>query len=123
MTRNWKFSQQVQSFLDSLDGEDNYNSSPEEGEEMRNTRATVRFIVDDVIASRETLTDNKMAAIEKLVAQMPDVISHILDDRYTRDVIDAVPGYVRRTMELSRIEGSQIRSKVTNGYLSVAVHF
>ncbi len=121
MTRNLALSQLVQGFLDTLDWEDDHDSSPEEREEMTKIRETLRIIADDVIASRESLSDNKLAAIEKLVAQMPDVISHLLDDRYTRDVIHAVPGYVRRTMELSRLEGSRIPSKITNGYLREAV--
>ena len=48
------------------------------------------------------------------------LISVLLDPRYTRDVVKAVPGYVSRTMELSRIEGSRLPSKVTNVYLREA---
>jgi predicted translin family RNA/ssDNA-binding protein len=121
MTQEATLSQQVRGFLDTLDWEDDHDSSPEEREEMVKIRATVKVIVDDLIASRETLTDNRLKAIEKLVAEMPDAFKGFLDDRYTRKVIDAIPGYVRRTMELSRLEGSRIPSKITNGYLEEAV--
>jgi hypothetical protein len=121
MTGDLTLSHQVQSFLDTLDWEDDHDSSHEEREEMQKIRAAVKLIVDDVRTSRETLTDNKLAGIEKLVAQMPDAFVGFLDDRYTREVIDAVPGYVRRTMELSRLEGSRIPSRITNGYLKEAV--
>ncbi len=94
---------------------------PQERDEMREIHRVVDLIVDDVIASRETLTDGKLAAIEKLVAQMPEAIESFLDSRYTRGVVTAVRGYVRRTMELSRLEGSRVPSKVTNAYLREAV--
>lgn len=121
MTRDSTLSGEVRRFLDSLDLENDEDSSPEELEEMKEIRRAVNVIVNDVISSRETLTDNKLRGIEKLVADMPKVIKTFLDDRYTRDVIRAVPGYVSRTMELSRLEGSRLPSKITNGYLREAV--
>jgi hypothetical protein len=81
----------------------------------------IEIIVDDLIASRETLTDNKLAVIEKLVETTPELIKNFLDERFTKDVVDGVPGYVKRTMQLSRLEGSRVPSKVTNGYLREAV--
>src|ERR1700726_1500980 len=95
MTGDLTLSHQVQSFLDTLDWEDDHDSSPDEREEMQKIRAAVKVIVDDVRASRETVTDNRLADIEKLVAEMPDAFVGFLDDSYTREVIDAVPGYVR----------------------------
>jgi predicted translin family RNA/ssDNA-binding protein len=74
-----------------------------------------------VIDSRETFTDGKLASIEKLVDQMPEAIESFLDDHYTRKLVTAVPGYVRRTLELSRLEGSRVPSKTTNSYLREAV--
>jgi hypothetical protein len=62
-----------------------------------------------------------LAEIEKLVVKISDAIASFLDDRYTRDVVAAVPGYVRRTMELSHLESSRLPSKITNGYLREAV--
>lgn len=121
MTSDLTLSGQVQSFLDTLDWEDDHDMSPAEEKEMSDIRKVVKLIVDNVIASRETLTGNKLPAVEKLVTQMPDVIVHLLDDRYTRQLVDAVPGYVRRTLQLSRLEGSAIPSKATNSYLQEAV--
>lgn len=121
MSHDSTLSQQVQSFIETLEWEDDHDSSPEDRKEMNEIRRVVNLIADDVIASRETLTDNKLAAIEKLVNDMPDAIASFLDSRYTRDVVTAVPGYVRRTMELSRLEGSRLPSKITNGFLREAV--
>lgn len=121
MTDHSTLSQLVQGYLDTLDWEDDVDTSPQERDEMNEIRRVVKLIVDDVIASRETLADNRLAAIEKLVVQMPDAIGSFLNSRYTRDLIAAVPGYVRRTMELSRLEGSRLPSKITNGYLREAV--
>jgi hypothetical protein len=117
MTGDLTLSHQVQSFLDTLDWEDDYASSPEKRDEMQKIRAAIKLIVDDVRASRETLIDNALTGIEKLVAEMSDEFIGFLDDRYTREVVDAVPGYVKRTMQLSRLESSRIPSKITNGYL------
>lgn len=121
MTSDLTLSGQVKTFLDTLDWEDDHDTAPEEKKEMNEIHRVVKVIVDDVIASRETLTDGKLASVEKLVSQMPDVISHLLDDRYTRDVVGAVRGYVRRTMQLSRLEGSRTPSEITNGYVREAV--
>jgi hypothetical protein len=121
MTRDATLSQLVQGYLDTLDWEDDADTSPQERDELNEARRVVKIITDDVVASRETLTDGKLAAIEKLVVQMPDAIASFLDSRYTRDLIAAVPGYVRRTMELSRLESSRLPSKITNGYLREAV--
>lgn len=121
MSDSLTLSHQVQSFLDTLDHEEEHDSTPSERAELNEIHRVVNLIVDDVIASRETLTDGKLAAIEKLVVQMPDAIASFLDARYTRDVVAAVPGYVKRTTELSRLEGSRLPSKITNGYLREAV--
>lgn len=121
MTGDLTLSHQVQSFLDTLDHEEEQESTPSEREELREMHRVVNLIVDDVIASRETLTDGNLAAIEKLVEQMPETIAALLDGRYTRDVVSSVPGYVRRTMELSRLAASHPPSKMTNGYLREAV--
>jgi len=120
MTKDLTLSQQVESFFDTLDSDDENDSSPEGRHELRKIQKMVSVIVDDVITSRETLTDNKLRAIEKLVGEMPEVIKDFLNDRYTRDVIRAVPGYVSRTMKLSRLEGSGVPSKTTNTYLREA---
>ena len=121
MTHDSTLSELVQGYIDTLDWEDDADTSPQDRDEMNEIRKVIKVIVDDVIESRETLTDGKLAAIEKLVVQMPDAIGSFLDSRYTRDVMRAIPGYVKRTMELSRLAGSRLPSEMTNGYLREAV--
>jgi hypothetical protein len=118
MTRDPILSEEVQSFIDDWDSD--HHLSPNERNETEQYRKVIRTVVDDIIASRETLTDNKLATIEKFFGETPDLIHDLLDSRFTRDVIDAVPGYVKRLLELSRLEGCRIPSKMTNRYLQEA---
>jgi len=120
MSDDLTLSQHVQSFIDTLEYEDDHDSTPTERAELEEIRRVVRIVADEVITSRETLKDGNLAAVEKLVVQMPDAINSFLDARYTRQAVAAVPGCVKRTMELSRLEGSRLPSKVTNGYLREA---
>jgi hypothetical protein len=120
MTRDLTLSQQVQNFLDTLDWEDDEVGSPEERTNADRARTLVEMLVDDIIASREMVTDNKFAALEKGLEHTPELIEHFLDERFTRDVIGAVPGYVGRTMRLSRLKASRAPSKMTTGYLREA---
>jgi hypothetical protein len=121
MTQDLTLSGQVQTFIESLSNDSDDDLPPEEREETTKARRLVEATVDDIIASREMVTEGKFAAIEKLLESTPELVRDFLDDRFTRDVIAAVPGYVRRTMELSRLEGSRLPSKITNGYLREAV--
>lgn len=121
MTPDLTFSQEVQTFIDSQFGDNDDDLPAEEREETKKTRRLVRLTVDDIISSRETLTEGKFAPIEKMLEATPHLIRELLDERFTRDVISAVPGYVNRTLELSRLEGSRLPSKITNGYLREAV--
>ena len=121
MERDPTLSEQVQSYIHTLDWESDHDLPPEEHEEAQQNRRLVQVMVDDIIASRETVGENKLAAIEKLVDAAPELIEHFLDDRFTRDLMDAVPGYVERTMELSRLQASRVASQVTNAYLREAV--
>jgi len=54
------------------------------------------------------------------LADTAEIIEDLLDERFTRDVINAVAGYVKRTLELSRLEAARIPSTLTNGYLREA---
>lgn len=74
-----------------------------------------------MVQSRETITDAKLASIERLVEDSPEIISHFLDDYFTREVVEPVPGYVKRMMSLSRVDATRLPSRVTNGYLREAV--
>src|SRR5690348_14639643 len=118
MTDVSRLSQEVQTFIDSWPHDSDLPR--EEHEENEKIRRVVRATVDDIIASREMVTEGKFAPFEKMLATTPDLIDELLDERFTRDVVSAVPGYVRRTMQLSRLEGCRIPSKMTNRYLQEA---
>jgi len=92
-----------------------------EREEVKKKRRFVDFVVQTIVESREIITDSNLKVIEKLVEAAPETIADLLDDYFTRQVIDAVPGYVRRTLQLSRLEAEEPPSQVTNGYLREAV--
>jgi hypothetical protein len=110
-------SQEVQRFFtDQLDLDGVYSEETEANEALK----IVEALVDDIVSSREMITDNKLAFFEKRLEDTPEIIEEFLDERFTRDVINAVPGYVRRTLELSRLEGSRLPSTRTNGYLREA---
>src|ERR1700674_318784 len=99
MTGDSTLSQEVRVFIDDWDRD--HHPSAEEREEVKQNRKLIRVVVDDIIASRETLTDNKLAVIEKVwEGAIPGLVRDLLDERFTRDVISSVRGYVSRTMEL-----------------------
>ena len=87
-------------------------------EEDEKYEKMIDLIVDNVISTREVLLDNKLASIEKLIS--PELVAVFLDERFTRNAVDAVPGYVSRLMQLSRLEGTTIPSNITNGYMREA---
>jgi hypothetical protein len=124
MSHDPRFSESVQVYIDSLDWEDEVELRelpPGEREQHGKARKMLEVIVDDVISSRETLADNKLAFIEHLFESSPEVIEDILDERFTRDFVHSVSGCVERLLQLSRLEGSRIPSKITNGYLREAI--
>lgn len=123
MTRFLILSEEVQEFIDSqFDARFDYDDiSPERMEEIQKAWLLVRATVDDIIKSREMLTEGKLADAEKILEKYPSWIPALLDERFTRDVIQSIRGYVSRTMELSRLEGSRTPSKTTNSYLREAV--
>ena len=122
MAHDLTLSEELQSYIEVLDKEVEHGlSTEEERTEQERNRKFVEIIVDDIIQSRETLTENKLARIEKLVMDSPDLIKHFLDERFTKEVVYAVSGYVKRTLQLSRMEGSKVPSNITNGYLQEAV--
>lgn len=121
MRREPRLSELVQTFIEAEDSENTLQLSPEERLENEQTSKKVAVIVDDIITSRETITDGKLAAIEKLVEGAPELIKDLLDDHFTRDLIGKVSGYVNRTLQLSRVQSSGQPSSITNGYLREAV--
>jgi len=121
MEKELTLSEEVQSYIETLDWQTDRDLPPEQREEVQKNRRLVEMIVKTTVRSRETITDAKLAIVEQLVTSSPDIIAHLLDDYFTRDLIDAVPGYVRRTLKLSRLDAVRLPSNVTNGYLKEAV--
>jgi len=121
MSRELTFSQYVQSFIETEDWQATHDLSPEDRKEHEQALKEIRVIVDEIITSRETITDSKLVAVEKLVEVEPELIKNFLDDRFTRDLIDKVSGCVDRTLQLSRLQASGKASSITNGYLREAV--
>jgi hypothetical protein len=121
MERYASLSGDVSSYIDSLDWDRGRGLSPEKQAEERQARRMIEAIVDDLISSRETLGSNKLACVEKLTEAAPELMKGLLDERFTRDLIDAVPGCVNRMMQLSRLQASRPASQVTNVFLQEAV--
>lgn len=121
MSRDLTLSERVQGFMETEDWRNTHDLSPEERKEAEHSAKFVEVIVNDIITSREMLTDSKLIAVEKLVESEPELIKDFLDDRFTRDLIDKVSGCVDRTLQLSRLQASGKASSITNGYLREAV--
>lgn len=121
MRNDLTLSQEVQTYIEHLDWWNDKDLSPAERTEAEKSRKIVEVVVSDVIQSREILTASRLAAVELLVREAPDLVEAFLDEYYTRRVVDSVSGYVTRTMKLSRLEATRTPSKTTNGYLREAV--
>lgn len=124
-------SEYVRDYITNLDVE----GSPEDVAEGEQTRKLFEIIVGDIVSARETITDRNVGfslpginanlplrlLSEKILKLAPGLIKYFLDRQFTCEVIKAVPGYVERTLQLSRLEGLKLPSKTTNGYLQEAV--
>ena len=134
----------MRAYIDVLDSEGDQGLTPKEREEASIGRQLVEWVVSEVVESRETLTavpepvslgetvsDSRgkdllklagllKSRVEKIVEAEPDLIRDWLDERYTRELVDAVPDYVSRTLQFSRMEAKQVPSEVTNTYVREA---
>lgn len=113
-------SQEVQAYIQSLD-QDDIGLTTEEFSELQHHRAMTEVIADVLIKTRETITDSKLEMLEELVKSDPELVKGLLDDRFTRNIVSEIPGYVSRTLQLSRLDSTRLPSTVTNGYLREAV--
>ena len=121
MSREDTLSSFVKAYIGTLVGVgQDSDLTPEEREEVTRSRQEIDLFVSEVINSRETLTDSRLKSIEKIVQSIPEVIEDFLDDYYTRELVNAVPGYVLRTLKFSRMESARTPSPVTNTYLREA---
>lgn len=120
MPKYTPLSREVQDFIADLDSYVVEDTPAAERQEADEHRRIVALIVETIINSRETITDAKLKAVEDFLAAMPEWIEDYLDDRFTREAVAAVPGYVDRLLKLSRLEAEHLPSDVTNGYLKEA---
>ncbi len=112
-------SEKVKAFIETVDHD--FRLTKQERAESARARELINVIVDHLVKARETIMDNKLDFLEKCIENEREIIEEFLDERYTRDVIDEVSGYVQRTLELSQMKCATIPSKITNGYLREAV--
>lgn len=117
-------SEQVQGFIESVDSRSRRRVARMDKETYEIYRRAVEMIVSEVIDSREALTESKQkeisSSIDDLVQRDPQVVSDLLNEHYTRLVVRAIPGYVSRTLEFSRMDSAHFPSEVTNTYLREA---
>jgi hypothetical protein len=109
----------VKSYIDRLERKVNKYAEPKQRDEL--SKSTEPF-ANAIINSKEMITDATVANVSAVIAAFPDLVSNALDDHYTREVVNAIPGYVKRTMALPGLTAARLPSKVTNGYLKEAVH-
>ena len=121
MKRDPWLSERVQDFIETEDHFADSDLPAEERVEAQKNRKFVDIVVKSVITSRESLGGDSFKVIERLVQAEPELIEHFLNDHFTREVVNAVPGYVERMMQLSRLEAQRKASKVTNVFLREAV--
>jgi hypothetical protein len=114
-------SEEVQTYIDVLKSEGDRGKSPEQRREDWKLNKMVEIIIDDIIKSRETITDSRLKKLDILVETSPELIEDFLDDRFTVEAVEGVQSSVKRLMKLSRLEALRLPSTVTNGYLREAV--
>ena len=123
MRRELTLSQEVQIFIDTAcQNAHDFSGGDRREEERRQGASLIALIVEDIVASRETLTYGKFASVDKLVESNPGLIGSFLDDRFTRELIGKIPGYADRTLQLSRLHASDTPSGLTNSYVCEAVN-
>jgi hypothetical protein len=128
MAKALPLSQQLQSYIDTFDSERERDILPEERDWAEVATKFLDLMTGDIISSRESVRgknppgiEGVIRGIERFVRDNPEDVRFILDNRFTRQVVDAIPGYVARILKLSRLESSREASEATNNYLNEAV--
>jgi hypothetical protein len=114
MRRDPTLSEEVQSYIQTLDWENEHGLTAEEKKKVEEGHKLVRGIVRYVLTSREKLAKYPFEELELFVQGAPDLVAEFLDQHYTREAVNSVHGYVDRTMELSHMKAERTPSKVTN---------
>lgn len=117
MAEHLRLSSEVLKFVEDFD-KSFMKQHPDEGLKMLERGSKV---AEHVKISREEFSDDIIPALEELLRKSPDLFAGDLDRLYVRDVVGAVPGYVSRTLQLSRLGAGVKTKEVVSKYLAEAV--
>jgi hypothetical protein len=120
MIGNTKLSHEVMAFIDTLEIEKKFDLPPDELDEAEKNEKLVATIVGEIVRSRQSVRDSKLAAVENLVQEIPDVIEDLLDEYFTREMVGMIAGCVRRTLKLSRLQAKRQPTVTTSTFLGEA---
>jgi len=113
-----KLSEELQAYIDSLEQQ----QSPKQRNEAEHWQPLLDAILKITIQGREALVEHNaqiVRAADILTKESPDLLAQLLDTYYSKQALEAVSDRVRRTLELSRLEG-KTPSKITNGFIQEA---
>ncbi len=116
-----RLSARVRIFIDSFYDSLKSGLPPDERMEEEIAQEMFEHLADDIVSSREMMTASWSAVVEKQFGAAPDFIEDILDERFTANVVREVPGYVKRTLQFSRLTDCHPPSEMTNSYLREAI--
>jgi len=113
MAPDFTLSGEVRKFIRELDV-DYSGLTPEQYDEVLRD-------VANLVRSREVLTAGEPNDLDGFVESFPEQALHLFDEHFTRNLVDAIPGYVARMLEFSAMQSTQVPSQITNVYLQEAV--
>jgi hypothetical protein len=113
-------SEEVRNFIRDLDYDDS-GLTPEEYSELQEIRPQVLSDVANLIRSREVLGTGEPEGYDGFVENYPGTAQNLFDEHFTRVLVEGVPGYAARMLELSAMRCTRFPSQVTNVYLQEAV--
>ena len=117
MTRDLTASEFLMSQIDLRD--DAFTA--EERAHAEKDRAFIEAVAKTIIQARSGRVEEKLAALEVLVQTSPELVAYFLDDYYTREMLEAIPKQVQRTLVLAQLEVLRAPSKTTSVYLQEAI--
>jgi hypothetical protein len=120
MIQDARLSHQVMAFIDTLEIEKKFDLDPDELDEAEKNEKLVAAIVGEIVRSRQSIRDSKLAVVENLVREIPDVMEDLLDEHFTREMVDMVAGCARRTLKLSRLQAERQPTATTGIFLREA---
>jgi hypothetical protein len=113
-------SQQLISDVDAMDREYDRDVPAHEQEEHERTKRIVQALTKHLVDSRETFLEKPIAVLDQLAHSNREIVEHLIDDYYTRQQLDKISSFVRRTLNLSQFETTHIPSEQTRTYVREA---